>query len=158
VNTPSTPPSEQPSSYLNIAISEKGLSEFSGDQRIIFIPKEQVQSIEVRFGSQAEKPLAQGIFGLLLLGLGCVGLPLVFDGGLRGLRWGLGFIIFGGIGGYLLFETLKKGHYLGVICSNDTRKLVFKGAIQKAELSKFLRSAAQFGYSFKNCLNERDII
>ncbi len=158
MNASPTPSGKQPSSYLNIVISEKGLSEFSGGRRIIFIPKEQVQSIEVRFGPQAERPLIQGIFGFLLVGLGCVGLLLMFAGGLYGLRWGLGFIVFGGLGGYSLYETFKKGHYLQVICSNDTRKLVFRGAIQKAEFSKFLQTAAQFGYIFKNCLNDRDII
>jgi hypothetical protein len=157
MNAPSVPPDEQPPTYLNIAISKKGLSEFSGGQRIIFIPKEQVQTIEIRVGFVAERPLIQGIFGLVLLGLGCVGLPLIYEGGLYGLRWGIGFLIFGGIGGYSLYEALKKGYHLRVICSHDTRKLVFKGKIQKTEFSQFLRSATGLGYSFRDCINERDI-
>jgi hypothetical protein len=47
--------------YLNIAVSEKGLAELSGNKRIIFIPKDQVQGVEIKFGYQAERP-----FGLAL--------------------------------------------------------------------------------------------
>ncbi len=97
--------SPQSLSYLNVTASEKGLSEFSGGRRIIFIPKEQIQSIEFKFGSLAERPLAQAIFGLLLLaGMGFVGIYLFVEGSVYGLRWGLGFLLFGGLGGFLLFE------------------------------------------------------
>jgi hypothetical protein len=145
-------------SYLNIMISEKGLSEFSHGKRLIFIPKEQVQSIEIKFGTRAERPLMQMILGVLLAGLGIVGFSFVLTGGLRGLRWGLGFIVFGGLGVFCLYEALKKGYYLQIISTNDTRKLVFSGAVQKAELSQFLTKAVQFGYNFQNSLNDKSLI
>ena len=149
-----TPPSSEnkPLSYLNLAISEKGLSEFSGGRRIIFIPKDEVQSIEIKFGSSAERPLMQAIAGFVLLGLGWLELALVFMGGLKGLRWGLGFVVFGGLGVLCLYETFKKNHYLWVICRNDKRKLVFKGAFQETEFSKFINDATKLGYCFKDCL------
>jgi hypothetical protein len=145
-------------SYLNIVISEKGLSEFSHGKRIIFIPKEQVQNIEIKFGSRAERPLVQMIFGLLLAGLGFVGISLIITGGLAGLRWGIGFIVFGGFGVFCLYEALKKGYYLQVISSHDKRKLVLKDLVEKAEFSKFIKDATQLGYSFRNCLNDKDFI
>ncbi len=45
----------------------------SGDKRVVFIPKEQVQRIEVRHGLQAESPLLQALVGLALIGIGMSG-------------------------------------------------------------------------------------
>jgi hypothetical protein len=148
-----TPPNQW--SYLNIIISEKGLSEFSDGKRIIFIPKEQVQLIEIKFGSHAERPLMQVILGLLLIVLGFAGVYLVLIGGLRGLYWGLGLIGFGGIGVLCLYEAIKKGHYLYVTCLKDARKLKFTGEIKKTELSKFIKDASSLGYGFRDCLNDK---
>src|ERR1700733_7479028 len=145
-------PTENKSAYLNLAISKKGLSELSGGKDIIFIPKDEVQIIEIKFGSSAEMPLIQAIAGLMLVGLGYIGLTMIIMNAMRGLRWGLGFIVFGGFGLWFLYETFKKTHYLRVICYNDKRKLVFRGAFQEAEFSKFIDDAAKLGYSFKNCV------
>lgn len=68
--------------YLNIVASEMGLAEMNGSRRIIFIPKEQVQKVEIRYGSQAERPLVQGISGLIFIGLGIIGLHMIIAGGL----------------------------------------------------------------------------
>jgi len=157
MSVPSTTPTNQ-LSYLNIVLSEKGVSEFSHGQRMVFVPKEQIQRIEIKFGSRAGRPLVQIILGLLLVGLGFVGLFLLVSGGFVELRWGLGFILFGGLGVFCLYEVLGKGYYLRVISSNDARKLVIKGAIQKTELAKFIKAAVQFGYIFQNCLSDKDFI
>jgi len=145
-------------SYMNIVVSEKGFSEFSHGKRIIFVPKEQIQNIEIKFGSQAERPLVQMILGLLLVGLGLVGLFFIISGGFAEVRWGIGFIIFGGLGAFCLYEALKKGYYLHVISPNDARKLVIKGVIEKTELLKFIKAAAGLGYSFRDCLTDRDLV
>jgi hypothetical protein len=80
MSVPSAQSENQKLSYLNIEISERGLSEFSGGRRIIFVPKEKVQHIQIEFGSAAESPLTQGIAGLALIGLGCAGLPIILNG------------------------------------------------------------------------------
>src|SRR5476649_411217 len=114
MNTPSSSKNKQ-LSYLNLAISEKGLSEFSEGRRIIFIPKEDVQIVEIKFGSSAERPIIQAVVSIMLIALGCVGLTML-SGGLGGFRWSLGFIFFGCLGIWFLYETLKRSHYLWVIC------------------------------------------
>jgi hypothetical protein len=155
MSIPSTPPENQKLSYLNIEITEKGLSEFSDGRRIIFVPKDKVQRIRVEFGPVAESPLTQGIAGFALVGLGCIGLKMIMQEGIVALRWGLGFVVFGGLGVWLLYETFKKTHYLRVIghTDNETRKLLFKGAFQEAEFSEFIKGATQFGYNFENHVN-----
>ena len=157
MSVPSTTPTNQ-MTYLNIVVSEKGVSEFSHGQRMIFVPKEQIQGIEIKFGSRSERPLAQTILGLLLVGIGFVGILLLISGGLVELRWGIGFILFGGLGVFCLYEVLKQGYYLHVIVSNDSRKLVIKGEVQKSELSKFVTGAVRLGYVFQNCLSDKDFI
>ena len=140
-------------SCLNIEISENGLSEFNGGSRIIFIPKENIQSIEVGFGSSAERPRLQFVAGLMLSSLGLVGLAMVLASGMRGLRWALGFLIFGGFGVWFLYETAKQSRYLRVVCHNDERKLVFRGKCNEQEFSKFLKDAAELGYDFDRVWN-----
>jgi hypothetical protein len=145
---------EKSLTYLNIEISENGLSEFSGNRRIIFIPKAEIQSVKVRFGSSAERPVVQVIAGLLLLGLGIAGAAMVMASGmrgvLRGLRWGLGFMVFGAFGVWFLHETFKKTHYLHVTSHKDSRKLVFRGEFKDAELNQFLLDGAKLGYVFES--------
>jgi hypothetical protein len=156
MNEQSSSPESRKLLYLNVAVSEKGLAEFSGNRRVVFIPKEQVRNVEIKFGPQAERPIVQGIIAIALIGLGVVGLSMLAADGLVAIRWSLGFLVFGGLGVWLLYEASKTGFYLRVISPNDTRKLVFKGVIQKAELLDFTKNAAQFGYDFRDCLNDKD--
>ena len=149
----SSPPTQR-FSYLNLEISEKGISELSGGRRIVFIPREEIQSIEVRFGSNAERPLLQIIAGIILTALGCAGAVMIFDNPGRGLRWGLGFIIFGGLGIWMLWEAIHKSHYLLVITRNDRRKLVFKGRWAASDFDQFTQDATSLSYQFHDCLSE----
>jgi len=134
--------------YLNVQASEKGLSEFHKKTRTVFIPRIQVEAVEVQFGPRAERPMVQMVSGVALVALGIVGLVMAVNGGLRGIYWGLGMVMFGGIGLLCLHEALRKGYYLRVTCTKETRKLVFRGVIDQAELSSFVRSASSLGYLF----------
>ena len=145
-------------SYLNVEVSEKGISQLSDGRRTIFIAKEQIQNIEIRFGSRAERPLMQTILGILLVGLGVAGLVLLITDGMAGLRWGIGFVIFGGLGGFCLYEALRKGHYLRVSTRNDSRKFVFNGRVKKTELSGFIKASIDLGYNFRDCTIDRNIL
>jgi hypothetical protein len=137
---------------LNLEISEKGISEFSGTRRVVFVPREEIQSIEVRFGPNAERPLLQIIAGILLATLGCVGAVMIVANPGRGFRWGVGFICFGALGVWMLWETIHKSHYLLVTTRNDRRKLVFKGHWTQSEFDKFAKDAAALSYQFRDSL------
>lgn len=145
-NTNTVPDAEE-ISYLNITFSQKGVSEFSGRQRAVFIPREEIQRIQIKTGSRAERPLVQGIAGVALLALGVVGVRMFISNGAAFLRWEAGFLLFGGVGGWLLLEALRKGHCLLVTCSRETRKLVFDKKVNEPELAEFLRNAARLGYN-----------
>jgi hypothetical protein len=154
---PITIPAKQ-ISFSDVEVSERGVSQLSHGKRTIFIPKEQIKSIEIRFGSRAERPLIQTILGALLVGLGVAGVVILISAGYAGLRWGVGFLIFGGLGGFCLYEVLRKGYYLKVMFSNDARKLLFNGAVSRPELSSFIKEATHLGYSFRDGTTDRNII
>jgi hypothetical protein len=132
--------------YLNIVFSRKGVAEYDGIRCVVFIPQEKIQRIESKRGSRAEQPFAQGIAGCILVALGILGLRLLLVGGMALLRWECGFLVFGGIGLWLLWEVLGQGNYLLVIGSEGVRKLVFNGKVSKQELEDFLKNAARLGY------------
>jgi hypothetical protein len=136
-------------SYLNIEISERGLSEFNSGKRAVFIPKEQICKIETRFGSAAERPGLQLAAGALLAGMGVAGIAMIAASGMRGVRWGYGFIFFGCMGAWLLYETFISCHYLLVTCQSEIRKLVFHGKFDACEFSKIAKNAAELGYPFQ---------
>jgi hypothetical protein len=146
VAEPATKPTEQ-IAYLNITFSEKGISEFNGERRVVFIPRAEVMRIESRTGSRAERPLVQLIAGVILGGLGVYGVFMAFRVGLALLRWEAGFIVFGAMGIWLLIESLRQGHYLLVTCSKEKRKLVFDGKVDESAMKDFLTKAGELGYN-----------
>jgi len=134
---------------LNLAVSTKGIAEYSGKSCVVFIRREDIQRFEMKFGFRAEHPLIQSIAGALLSCIGIIGLGLLGIGGFAYLRWELGFIFFGGLGVWLLWEALRRGHYLSVVCNKETRKLVFDRIVSEAEIQAFLQNASRLGYLFK---------
>ncbi len=133
-------------SYLEVAISERGLKELNRGECVIFIPKNQVQRIELKFGSRAERPLMQAGFGIILVLLGCWGVYMMVNGGLEAFRYESALLFLGGLGGWLLWETVQRRHYLHVAHGRGTHKLVFKGKTEKDRLTEFLDSASRIGY------------
>jgi putative Mn2+ efflux pump MntP len=79
-------------------------------------------------------------------GLGVFGGFLATRVGFALLRWEGGFLVFGGIGLWMLYEVMRKGHNLLVTGPKETRKLVFNGKVEEAELRQFLTDASRFGY------------
>jgi hypothetical protein len=134
--------------YLNIAFSPKGVAEYAGKRCVVFIPRDDIRRIECKTGSRADRPLVQSIAGTVLCGLGLLGLRFYINAGLAFLRWEAGFVVFGGLGTWLLWEVFDKGRYLLVDSSKGNRKLVFAGKIDPAELDEFMRNAARLGYNF----------
>jgi hypothetical protein len=150
--TDPTPTSANGVSYLNITATEKGISEFSHGRRLIFVPQDKIQRVELRFGCHAENPLLQLLFGAFLAGIGIVGAFCLAKAGVLVMRWGIGFVIFGGVGLFCIYEAVKKGYYLQIVSTDDTRKLQINGAVQKTELLKFMTASAELGYHFQNLL------
>ena len=140
--------SEERFTCLNIAFSKKGVSEYSGERCVVFIPREEIQLIETKTGSRAENPLVQGIAGFLLSAVGLFAIYMVIKGGAMLLRWEAGFLVFGGVGVWLLWEALRQGRYLRVVCAKGDRKLIFHGTVNESELQEFSRNTTRLGYNW----------
>lgn len=141
----------EPVSYLQIEISDRGMTELKDGRPAIFIPREKITRIELRYGSGAERPVLQGIAGGLLTLLGSIGVFSVIAGNWGAFRWSVGFVAFGALGVWLFWETILPRYYLQVVCERDRRKLLFKGVVQEAKLAEFLAQAAAFGYGIADC-------
>ena len=159
-NSPVTGRSENTASeavrYLNLMLSEKGIAELDGKHCAVFIPKEQVKSIEVRHGRRSERPLMQGVGGVVLIGLGVVGVRMIVAEGVVTIRWSIGFLVFGGLGVWMMWEAFRRGNYLHVACAKESRKLKVVGEVRDDELQSFARKATELGYDIRDGLNQDD--
>jgi hypothetical protein len=64
--------------YLSVELSDKGIAEVTDGRRDVFVPRQQIQRVELRRGIPAERPLLQVVFGIVCIVAGIVGALLVF--------------------------------------------------------------------------------
>ena len=143
-------------SYLRVSVSERGVGEYEDNRYTLFIPRSKIQTIELKFGSPAEYPLTQCVAGSLLSPLVILGIVLTAINGFAMIRWNLSMMFFGGLGVWLLWEALRKRHFLLVRTPDDSRKVVFRGRAQKEELFAVLQFAKDLNYVICNTSQAED--
>lgn len=137
----------EPASCQGVAINATGVAKLtSAGQQIVFIPKQLIWSVELRFGTPAQKPIIQTLLALALSTMGGYGIYLLMNDGLVVFRWALGMMIFGALGPWLLWEVLQQRFYLEVVVKEGARKLVFRRGAHRDELETFVQGATQLGY------------
>lgn len=147
-------PEKQDVQYLGVCFSKEGVAEFEGSQRTVFIPADKIQRLELVHGSPAERPVIQTVSGVVLFLIGCLSFQVIASwfregGTISELHAALAVFLF--IGGWMLWGVIRKRTYLLVSAGTDTRKLVFQGKVQAAELEKFGREAStEFGYTIQS--------
>ena len=122
--------------YDNILVSERGIAETHGNKVVIFVNAAEVERIAVRFGRPDHRPMVTLSIGIILALVGVFGLVEFFVA-TRGYRYELAMVAFGLIGASLIFDAVKKRHYLEVYRKKDTRRLVLSKAALKKELDDF---------------------
>ena len=137
--------------YLNIVVSESGIREMNENRCVVFMPREKIVRLEIKQGLQAERPLGQVIAGLILVILGILGITML---GTPLILWGAGFLFFGALGAWLLWESLRRGYYLRVVCQADARKLAILGSIENAGFFQFVQDTTQLGYRIRDSSND----
>ncbi|MDB6019806.1 MAG: hypothetical protein JWR19_4295 [Pedosphaera sp.] len=143
--------------YLTVKASAEGVSEVSKGRILVFVNKAEIERIELSSGSGAENPVLQLVLGILLTALGASAVvPICLGNGLM-LRYGLGFIFFGLVGVWMIFEALQKRTYLLVSTRKDRRKLFFKGKVDAKQLAEFL-DAAQENFGYQIVTNRSDVL
>jgi len=113
--------------------------------------KENVRCITARHMFQAERPLLQLIIGGVLLSflvalIYNVALWLLFGGKMYASTLYL-MVIPGGLGGYLVWQALKRGPLLLVELDHSQRKFPFNQKVDQDTLVRFLNEASKMGYN-----------
>lgn len=142
--------------YLRVVITPEGVAEMDGASRVVFVPKSDIQKIELASGTGAERPLIQSLFGAVLVVVGLFSVKSIYlwmmEGGtISTLQVGL--VVFMLAGAWMLWGVFRKRTYLLVTTRNDTRKIVFAGKVDPVRLSEFVQAAnCNFGYLIQSCL------
>jgi hypothetical protein len=143
---------EQPALfYLTLKISAEGLSEISEGRSVVFLPKADIERIELIRGSGAERPGLQIGLGSLLALLGLCGFIPLLSGNLVLFRYEIGFTFFGLIGVWMIWEALRRRTFLLVLTRSDKRKLFLHGKVETKPLVEFLEAArTSFGFNIQS--------
>ncbi len=136
--------------YLSVIISEQGIYEKDSVLAPLFIPKSEINRIELVKGVGAERPLLGFLFGFGILAICFVFLSdLIIWFKRGGILEGDTLLSFAflPLGFWLIFYALRKRFFLLVHTKSDERKVVFKGRVELKELSEFIsRARDKFGY------------
>jgi hypothetical protein len=134
----------------SVRLSADGAAEMDGERRIVFVPRGEIQSLELRRGSGAERPIVTAILGLALFALALTPIPMLINA-FRGygtfhtsILATVAFII---PALWLLDLTFRRRWMILVRSHKSSRKLVFHKTKDPAAIETFLRSArSRFGY------------
>jgi hypothetical protein len=134
----------------NVRFSKDLLAEVDRGRPVLRVPKDHIQSIALRRGFKAARPVVQAGLGLLLLGGGLYVLlgALLGSSGMIG-RLFIGLVIMVIMGAWLLWGAFKRGYYLEVIARNRKEKLCFDASLSEPEIREFLETVRRspLGYS-----------
>jgi len=136
---------------VNIRFSAEGAAEMDRNQRIVFIPHEDIVRIDLVFGSAAERPLVT--IGLVIILLAVSLFPVVLAA--QAIRYGgvveiklLTLVVFAVPAWWLARLVAKKRWHIRVCTHRGIRKLIPQQDIPLADLTSFIsESKAHFGYS-----------
>ncbi len=127
-----------------IRMTPEGIGVIESGRVVLTLLKSDVQRIILRRGMQAQHPVIQLIFGIVLLVTGLIPLPfMVFfpDVGVIAMKLGVGALVLVILGGWLLFESLRRGYFLDVETKSGWKKLPLSKGHDIVEFESFLRAA-----------------
>jgi len=145
------PEHSDPLRFDTVSFSERGAFEIEGNRALVFVPRSEVQRLELAYASGAERPLVTGVAGAAVTLLSLVpGVLLIMaalhGGGAFPARWLLagGFVV---PGAWMLHLSVRKRWVVLVHTSRGIRRLIFQGATDRSAMEEFLgRARARFGY------------
>lgn len=133
----------------SVTISEKRISKIDGNREILSIPIDEIQHISLRYGSPVERPFAQLVIGVILLGLGYfLGVLPVY--GIIVLGYTLSYSVAWAtssaltmllLGGWFILQIFTKQFFLQIKTKGDSRKIVFDSFLYESEVRSFVKDA-----------------
>lgn len=119
-----------------VVVSPRGIAETQGKKAAIFVPAAEIERITLKFGRPEHRPIVSLSIGTVFVLVGILGI-IEFIRSMRGYRYEIAMMVFGAIGGTLIFDALKERYFLEVHSKNDVRRLVFSKKAQKNEIDDF---------------------
>jgi len=141
----------------NVRFSQDMLAEVDRGHPVVRVQKDQIQSIALRKGFKAARPVVQFVLGGVLLGAPlyvfvAILLELRNPGSKVQGRLLIGLIIMAIVGAWLLWGALKRGYYLEATTRNRKEKLCFDAGLSESEIHEFLESVRRspLGYAISS--------
>ena len=131
----------------NIIISSQGFTEADGDVRVLFVPAAQIDHCILKFGRADHRPVISLALGIILSIVGILGLFFLILTP-RGLRYELGMIAIGLVGGSLVFDAVKKRFFLEVHHKKGISRLFFSKKAKLSDIQGFCQKVSTV-YSYR---------
>lgn len=127
--------------YCGILFTPDAIRELDGRRTVTTVQRSAVITISLRYGFQARSPAVQTGCGLLLFAIGLF--PVA--GIIQWLQQG-GTMLIEAImltllilfGGWIIYDSLRRGYYLQIQEDNASRKLMFTRRAKLPEIRSFL--------------------
>ncbi len=137
--------------FQNVRIGENGITELDGSKISLQIPRDEIERIEVRRGSESKHPILQSLLGVALIGWGLTPVPHILDWIEHGgeiSHYTVLIVAFVIVGGWLVYDALRRKLLLYVITTRGHKKIGVRGSPLLSELDQLLADAnREYGYS-----------
>ena len=144
-------PEEQFVQLESVRVDADGAAEMDGVRKLVFVPRAEIERLELRHGSGAQRPIVTGVIGAALLVFSFVPLWMLINA-FRGYGTfevhtiaACGFFF---LALWMLSLAVRKRWMIVVHTRNGgTRKLLFHDVKDRASIENFLSNArSRFGY------------
>jgi len=147
--------------FHDVVFDADGMKLYSRQSKLLSVEKKNIRSITLKHGFQSERPIAQIIFGIVIIGLGVYFFAhLILHTLVYRIMYvddWLSLILFP-LGCWFIVDGFRKRFYFEVALDNDKRKFPLGKKPDKGELQKFIKSASQIGYSVDAGILDTNII
>ena len=136
--------------YENVVVCERGIFEVERGRVGALVPRDRIESVQLGYGTPANRPLVEGAIGVVLSAFGTVGIV----GWLLG-RFAISDLLFvmfafGLIGAGMLYDVCRRRHLLLVSSDGRIQKLAFSKFAEVDELERFCEQArVQYGIAIE---------
>jgi len=136
--------------YDSVKAWDAGIGEMDRTRAVVFVPRADVRSLELAYGSGAERPLVVILLAVAVLAVSVSPLlfllaVLTFGGQMNGKLFYI--LSFTPLGLWLLRFALKKRLVLVVHTAKERRKMVFQGSSDLVAVRDFVHQiGSRYGY------------
>ena len=130
--------------YACIQVDGEGIAELDDRGRAVFVPRDAICRVVLRYGRAAERPWLQVLFAAGCLAVAiltvCMFVGWYEHGGTISAKL-IGGVAFGPLGLGVFWSLFRRRLFLRVETRNDARHLLFRGRIEPGEVRRFLEAA-----------------